>query len=122
PGSGAPAAALALPRPLTPFFGREAEISQVRTMLEAPDARLVTLTGLGGTGKTRLALEVARVLQETGAAWAGVGFVSLVDLADARLIGQTIREALNLPAAGAADPLEQIALHLGDQPFLLVLD
>jgi len=118
----AAAPGLPLPRPLTPFFGREAEISQVRTMLETPGARLVTLTGLGGTGKTRLALEVARVLQETGAAWAGVGFVSLVDLADARLIGQTIREALNLPAVGAADPLEQIALHLGDQPFLLVLD
>jgi ATP/maltotriose-dependent transcriptional regulator MalT len=117
-----PVAASPLPRPLTPFFGREAEIRQVKAMLEGSGARPVTLTGLGGTGKTRLALEVARLLQESGAGWAGVAFVSLADLTDPRLIGQTLQAALNLSAAGAADPLEPIAALAADRPFLLVLD
>jgi predicted ATPase/DNA-binding SARP family transcriptional activator len=111
-----------LPVPLTPFFGREEEIAQVRAMLEGADTRLVTLTGLGGTGKTRLALEVARRLQEQGSTWTGVAFVSLVDLTDPRLLGQTLRGALNLPPAGDTDPLEQIATWLAGQRFLLVLD
>jgi predicted ATPase/DNA-binding SARP family transcriptional activator len=110
-----------LPVPLTPFFGREEEIAQVGAMLENSGTRLVTLTGLGGTGKTRLALEVARRLQQ-GSAWEGVVFVSLVDLADPRLLLQTFRAALNLPATSTAGPLEQVATALGDQHFLLVLD
>src|SRR5262249_41368465 len=111
-----------LPVPLTPFFGREAEIAQVRAMLEGGDTRLVTLTGLGGTGKTRLALEVARRLQEGGGEWTGVAFVPLVDLNNPRLILQALRGALKLPNAGATDPLEEIATALSDQRFLLVLD
>jgi non-specific serine/threonine protein kinase len=87
-------------------------------MLES--SRLVTLTGLAGTGKTRLALEVARLSQ--GERWAGVAFVSLVDLRDASLLGQTLLAALRLPELGAADPLDQIATLIADQPFLLVLD
>jgi predicted ATPase/DNA-binding SARP family transcriptional activator len=111
-----------LPVPLTPFFGREAEIAQVRAMLKGGDTRLVSLTGLGGTGKTRLAIEVARRLQEEGSDWTGVAFVPLVDLTDPRLILRTLCGALNLPTTGATDPLEQIATALGDQRFLMVLD
>jgi DNA-binding SARP family transcriptional activator len=106
-----------LPVPLTPFFGRETEIAQVRAMLES-GIRLLTLTGLGGTGKTRLALEVARVLQESTEAGAGVCFVPLVDLTDPRLLLRTIQGALNLPARGAADPLDQIAALLFDDRLL----
>jgi predicted ATPase/DNA-binding SARP family transcriptional activator len=111
-----------LPVPLTPFFGREAEIARVCSLLEGASTRLVTLTGLGGTGKTRLALEVAHRLQTEGADWAGVAFVSLVDLTDPGLLGQTLRGALNLLPAGNTDPLEQIASYLAGQRFLLVLD
>src|SRR5207302_9054356 len=70
----------------------------------------------------RLALEVARRLQEEGSEWTGITFVPLVDMTDPRLLGQTIRGALNLPAAGDADPLEQIATYLAGDRFLLVLD
>jgi predicted ATPase/DNA-binding SARP family transcriptional activator len=107
-----------LPVPMTPIIGRETEISHVRAMLES--SRLVTLTGLGGTGKTRLALEVARLLQEEG--WCGVGFVSLADLTDASLLGERLLEALRFPESGAADPIQQIATLIADQSFLLVLD
>jgi predicted ATPase/DNA-binding SARP family transcriptional activator len=109
-----------LPVPLTPFFGREEEIAQVCSLLAS--SRLVTLTGLGGAGKTRLALEVARHVQEEESEWAGVAFVPLADLSDPRLILQTLRGALNLPPAGATNPLEQIATCLAGQRFLLVLD
>jgi non-specific serine/threonine protein kinase len=84
--------------------------------------RLVTLTGLGGTGKTRLALEVARRLQEGGGGWMGFAFVPLVDLTDPCLLLQTLRGALNLPVASDTDPLQQIAAYLANQRFLLVLD
>jgi predicted ATPase/DNA-binding SARP family transcriptional activator len=111
-----------LPVTLTPFFGREEEIAQLCAILETAGTRLITLTGLGGTGKTRLALEVARRLQADGSEWTGVAFVPLVDLTDPRPLGQTIRGALNLPAAGDTDPLEQIATYLAGDRFLLVLD
>jgi predicted ATPase len=94
----------------------------VRALLEGGETRLVTLTGLGGTGKTRLALEVARRLQQDGSDGASVAFVSLVDLTDPRLLLQTIRGALNLPPAGSSDPLEQIASYFAGERFLLVLD
>jgi predicted ATPase/DNA-binding SARP family transcriptional activator len=108
-----------LPQPLTPFFGREAEIEQIRVLLKTSDARLVTLTGLGGTGKTRLAIEVARRIREERGT-AGVAFVPLVDLTDPGRIGDAVRAALGLPAT--ADALEAVAGALAGQRWLLVLD
>src|SRR5438876_989368 len=80
-----------------------------------------TPTGLGATGKTRLALEVARAIQATDRV-VGVGFVHLVALTDPRLLLRTIQGALELPTTGTADPLDEIAAFFGDWPFLLVLD
>jgi predicted ATPase/DNA-binding SARP family transcriptional activator/Tfp pilus assembly protein PilF len=109
-----------LPPQLTRFFGREEGIARLRTLLQAGDPRLVTLTGPGGSGKTRLALEVAGRLID---AWRGaVWFVPLADLREAWLISEAIRAALGLPRAADTEPLEQIVDFLSRQPSLLLLN
>jgi predicted ATPase/DNA-binding SARP family transcriptional activator len=132
-----------LPLPLTRFFGREEEIARLseRLLPERADRgwgaggegstaeyltpgarapRLVTLTGPGGSGKTRLALETAARLRERwqGAVW----FVPLVDLRAADRIPSAIIQAMRLPPAAHLEPLEQVAAALGHRPALLVLD
>jgi predicted ATPase/DNA-binding SARP family transcriptional activator len=109
-----------LPLQFTRFLGREEEIAQLRELLMAPGTRLVTLTGPGGSGKTRLALEVAEGLVE---AWRGaVWFVPLEDLQQAWLMGEATRDALGLPPSSAGEPLEQVVGALARQPTLLLLD
>jgi predicted ATPase/DNA-binding SARP family transcriptional activator len=109
-----------LPYPLTRFFGREEEIDRLSGLLQEDGTRLVTLTGLGGSGKSRLAMELARRLE---AAWAGrVWSVSLVDLREARRIEAAIRDALRLPRSAEREPREQILAALNGQPTLLILD
>lgn len=109
-----------LPVQLTRFFGRAEEIMQLQNLLQAEGRRLVTLTGAGGSGKTRLALEVARSLVESwhGAVW----FVPLAELSDARLIAKAVLATLRLPSAQTIEPMEQIITELARQPTLLVLD
>jgi predicted ATPase/DNA-binding SARP family transcriptional activator/class 3 adenylate cyclase len=133
-----------LPPSFTRFIGREPEIAQLclafGSRLPAPGrggaeaagavhesqepgaerGRLITLTGPGGTGKTRLALEVARRLWNAfdEAVW----FVRLSDLTDPQLIVERVLETLRLPRSRSLPPLEQIAVALSDQPALLVLD
>lgn len=110
-----------LPAALTRFFGRELEIAHVETLLGSPGTRLVTLTGLGGAGKTRLALEVAGRLRETFDD--AVYFASLSDLTDAHRIAEVIRDALGVSrSASAAPPLAQVMETLRERPNLLVLD
>jgi predicted ATPase/DNA-binding SARP family transcriptional activator len=113
-----------LPLQFTRFFGREAEIAELKALLEGSATtavpRVVTLTGPGGTGKTRLALSVAERLWEgwEGAIW----FVSLADVVDARLICDRVRDALRLPRSPHVESLEQVEAFLSQHPSLLILD
>jgi predicted ATPase len=108
---------VALPAALTSFVGREAEIARLRELLAV--ARLVTITGPGGTGKTRLAVEVARELVATGA---DVAWVPLADLREPGLVPAAILDALATGGAGAREPLAAVAATVGSRPLLLVLD
>src|SRR5215208_7132429 len=100
-----------LPRPASSFVGREHEVDEVTGMLEN-GARLLTLTGPGGSGKTRLALEVAAELVPRFKA--GVFWVGLAPLRDAALVPETIAQTL-----GAKDGLVE---HIGERELLLLLD
>jgi predicted ATPase/DNA-binding SARP family transcriptional activator len=109
-----------LPAQLTRFFGREAEMMQLQQRLLTAGARLLTLSGPGGSGKTRLAIEVASRLLEpfSGAVW----FVPLADVSDAGRIVSAVQEALQLPPLSEKEPLEQVTEALSKQSCLLVLD
>lgn len=123
PLAAEPALATNLPSQVSRFFGRGEEIARLCEMLApgrgclAPDfaPRLVTLTGPGGSGKTRLALEVARRLAApyAGQAW----WIPLADLTDPRVIPAAVRDALLLPRTSDEDPFEQVlrALGVGDR-------
>ena len=83
-------------------------------------ARLLTLTGPGGTGKTRVALEAARAMLDDYPD--GVHFVRLASIADARLVATTIALALGVAGEGRQPPLEVLKNYLRDRRVLLVLD
>ncbi|GIF20718.1 putative ATPase/DNA-binding XRE family transcriptional regulator [Actinoplanes tereljensis] len=102
----------AVPGEPTPLFGRQDEIAEATTVLRDPARRLVTLTGRGGVGKTRLAVEIAR-------AWSDpVGFAPLADLQDPQLVVPAVAESLRLRSAGA----DGIRAWAAGAPALLVLD
>src|SRR5262249_22188909 len=130
-----------LPQEFTRFVGREAEIERLRSLVACPagipgvspaasDApspgpsfsqrRLVTLTRAGGSGKTRLARELAHRLWAPfhGAIW----FVALGDLEDPSLIARRVLEAMRLPPSATVEPFDQVVSALSRQPSLLVLD
>jgi predicted ATPase/class 3 adenylate cyclase len=107
-----------LPDPLTDFVGRESEIEEGLGILEA--RRLLTLTGPGGTGKTRLAIEIARRSEHRFAD--GAYFVPLAPLVDGDLIPMSILETLGVKTAGGIDPLEHLTRYLAPRSALLVLD
>jgi predicted ATPase/transcriptional regulator with XRE-family HTH domain len=109
-----------LPSPLTSFVGREAEVVTIGELLCAPSARLVTLTGPGGSGKTRLALAVAGEL--FGAFPDGVFFVDLAPLAEPARVLPTIAAALAVRDRAGVTAEQRLIERLADRRVLLVLD
>jgi predicted ATPase len=120
--NGGWAAASRLPAPLAPIVGRAAEIAAVAALLRDPDVRLVTLTGPGGVGKTRLALAVAAALDGERAFGDGVALVELAPVRDPDLVAPAVARALGLRPAGRDPPLAALTTVLRSHHLLLVLD
>lgn len=107
-----------LPQPRTRFIGREAALADLARLL--PSTRLLTLTGIGGCGKTRLALQFAQ--QQRAAFTDGVWFVDLAPLKDADRVASTCAAMLGLREEGDRPLLQRLLEHLATRRTLLVLD
>jgi predicted ATPase/DNA-binding CsgD family transcriptional regulator len=116
--SGAGDARGRLPRPRTSFVGRESELTQARHLLGRH--RLLTLTGPGGCGKTRLSIALAAGVM--GAFPDGVRFVPLAAISDASLVPVSIAQGMGLQDSRGGSLLEHLSGYVGDRKVLLVLD
>jgi predicted ATPase len=109
-----------LPAQTTPFVGRADERRALSELLDRPGCRLVTVTGPGGAGKTRLACEVAAAKRT--ALRHGVVFVPLGGLASGELLPAAVAEALEIGLTGRIDPLSELLGFLREKELLVVLD
>src|SRR5438309_2142688 len=106
------------PLPDTPIFGRESNLAHALELLGQPLTRLLTLTGAGGTGKSRLAVELAH---EVGGAYTNLWFVDLTTIGDANAVPSAIAQAAGVQEGGSK-PLGSILQELlADQPSLVLL-
>ncbi len=109
-----------LPSPPTSLVGRAAEVAALETLLQPHGARLLTVTGVGGIGKTRLALEAAARVADHYPA--GVWFIDLAPLTDARLVGPAIAQGLGISEADDDAIEDELVAHLARRRLLLLLD
>ncbi len=109
-----------LPPQLTTFVGRERELSAIAERLADPGCRLLTLTGLGGIGKTRLALQAAQ--EHLANFLHGVYFIPLAGLGAADFFATTVADALDFSFSGRQEPETQLLDYLREKELLLVLD
>ena len=123
-GSAVAASPAVIPRPLpadtTLLVDRETDIVQLTALVRRPGARLVTLTGPGGVGKTRLAMAVGERLREN--CDAGAVFVPLAAVTEPERVLAGIALAVGADLVGTASPLDALIEHFGADPWLLILD
>ena len=112
--------AIGVPAPATPLVGREAEVDAVLARLRDPQIRIVTLTGPGGVGKTRVALEAAASAGDYFTD--GVVFVALAAVRDADVVASTVAQRLGLRSVGGQSATDVLHDYLGPRELLLVLD
>ncbi len=117
-GSDATAQVGNLPADATSFVGRRRELAEVKRLLSS--TRMVTLTGFGGVGKTRLALRAAHTLRRSFRD--GVWVADLANVTDPALVAPTVAESLRVLERSRRDPVRMLADHLRDRQLLVVLD
>ena len=120
PVTGGRASRGRVPEPLTALFGREQEAALAVSLLRRPDVRLLTLSGPGGVGKTRLAIKIADEVAEEFSD--GVRFVALAAVTDDGQVVMTITHALGLVGVGDMPVLDILTDHLRDANLLLIVD